>query len=272
MSTHPDSTGQEVHGHVSDQSQPPAAIHIVDQTTTTARGSSWVLALILCVSAALIAAFIAWRVGEMMYEYYRPSDAALRARFDFSARNREQLVADQKNAAIACGTFGALMGLLAGAAGGLARRSIQSGAIAAGVGLVLGGLAATLVSYEIAPSFSTYYSDGNPSLLLPLLVRGGIWAVIGITTGLALGCGWQGPRAIIRMMTGGLVGSILGTVVFEAINGVVFPADRNDNILPNSDVTRLIEYMCVAVAIAAGAVLLGRESKSAPSGQSQAEL
>jgi hypothetical protein len=271
MSEHPVSSGPEPRGDVSNQTQPPVLTPIVDGSVAEARGSSWVWALVFGVSAALIAAFITWKVGENMYEYYRPSDEALRSRFDFRARNREQLVADQKNAAIACGTFGALMGLLAGAAGGFARGSIKSGAIAAGAGLVLGGLAALLVSSEVVPIVSRYYSDDNPSLLLPVLVRGGIWAVTGITAGLALGYGWQGSRAITRVMIGGLVGSILGTVVFEAVNAVVFPADRNDNIIPSSDVTRLMEYVCVAVAIALGAVLLGREGQRLASGTSQAE-
>ena len=41
------------------------------------------------------------------------------------------------------------------------------------------------MSYELAPIFARFYSDETPSLLLSFLVRGGIWAVVGMTAGLA---------------------------------------------------------------------------------------
>ena len=61
--------------------------------------------------------------------------------------------------------------------------------------LLLGGIGGALVSYELAPIFARFYSDETPSLLVSFLVRGGIWAVVGMTAGLALGWGWQGLAA-----------------------------------------------------------------------------
>jgi hypothetical protein len=193
-----------------------------------------------------------------MSDYYGPSAAALRSRYDFTALNREQLVADRKNAAIAFGTFGALVGLFAGAAGGALRRSISAGASAALAGLLLGGIGGATAGYELAPVFGWYYSDVEPSLLLPLLIRGGIWAVVGMTAGLALGCGWHGARGILLTLTGGLAGSVIGTLAFEVVVALIFPADRNDKILPSSPVTRLLAYLFVAAFVALGAVTLGR--------------
>jgi hypothetical protein len=205
--------------------------------------------------AALVAGILAWGIGELMHDYYGPSVEALRSRFDFSAQNREQRAADQKNAAIAFGTFGALLGLLTGAAGGAARRSIAAAAGAALLGLLLGAIGGALVSYELSPVFTRYYRDTEP-MFVPLLVRGGIWAVVGMTAGVALGCGWHGPRGLARALTGGLVGSVFGTIGFEVVNALIFPMERNDRIIPSSSVTRLIAYLCVAVCVALGTLIL----------------
>src|SRR5258708_6751527 len=84
-----------------------------------------IVILVPAFGAALLAGFLAWGVGEKMHAYYRPSKAANRGRFDFSALNRELAIAGQKNAVISFGTFGALLGSMVGAAGGLARRSVM---------------------------------------------------------------------------------------------------------------------------------------------------
>ncbi len=77
---------------------------------------SWMLAL----AAAAIAGLLTWAVGEKTYGLYHPPKEAYKNRFAFAEIIRHELVADQKNGAIAFGTFGASLGLLCGAAGGLA--------------------------------------------------------------------------------------------------------------------------------------------------------
>jgi hypothetical protein len=208
------------------------------------------------VVAALVAGFLAWGIGEKTYDYYRPSASARTSR-DFTALNREKRIANQKNTAIAFGTFGALLGMSTGAAGGALRRSIPHGASAALAGLLLGGIGGSLMSYAVAPIFAQFYSDESPSLLLPFLVRGAIWAVAGMAAGLALGWGWHGPPGIPGALIGGLAGSVCGTVAFEVVNAVLFPGDRNDAVIPSSMLARLLAYLLVAVGAALGAVLLG---------------
>jgi hypothetical protein len=182
--------------------------------------------LVSALGAALVAGFLAWGVGEKMYAYYRPSKAAYRGRYDFSALNREQAIADQKNAVIAFGTFGALLASLVGAAGGLARRSVMATSGATLAGLLGGGIGGGLAAYGLAPLFVRFYSDFNPLLLLPVFVRGGICAVIGAAAGLAFGLGKSGPACALRSLTGGLLGSVLGIVAFESVNALLFPMDR----------------------------------------------
>src|SRR5215472_9987085 len=77
-----------------------------------AAGSGWLW--MPAVAAALVAGVLAWCVGETMHDYYQPSAEAKRSRYDFSRLNREQAIADQKNASIAFGAFGGLLGLLVG--------------------------------------------------------------------------------------------------------------------------------------------------------------
>jgi hypothetical protein len=204
--------------------------------------------------AALVAGFLAWGIGEKTYGYYQIPASVLGQR-DFSALNREERIADQKNTAIAYGTFGALLGLLSGVAGGAVGRSIPGGASAALAGLVLGGIGGSLASYALAPIFDRLYSDESASLVLSSLVRGGIWAVVGITSGLALGWGWHDLRGIPRALLGGLAGGVCGTIAFEVANAVLFPADRNDAIIPSSMVARMLAYLFVSVGVAIGAVL-----------------
>jgi hypothetical protein len=214
--------------------------------------------LVSVLGAALVAGFLSWGIGEAMHGYYRPSKAAARGRFDFSALNREQAVADRKNAAIAFGTFGALLASSLGLAGGLGRGSVLAIAIASLSGLVLGGIAGGLVAYALTPLFSRLYDDANPLLLLPVLIRGGIAAVIGMAAGMALGLGHRGLAGALRPMTGGLLGSLLGVIASEAINASIYPFDRNDQAIPTSMIARLLCYLCVAVGTALGAVILGR--------------
>jgi len=222
-------------------------------------------ALAYAVGAALVAGFLAWGVGEQTYDYYRPPASAQSAR-DFRSLNRENGIAIKVNSAIAFGTFGALLGLFSGAAGGALRRSIPGGASAALAGLLIGAVGGALVSYELAPIFARSFGDESPSLLVSFLVRGGIVAVVGMTAGLALGWGWRGLLGVPRGLLGGLAGSVCGIIAFELVNAVLFPADRNDAVIPNSTQSRLLAYLFVSVGVAIGAVLFERH-RSLPTGR-----
>ena len=69
----------------------------------------------------ILAGALTWGVGEITYNHFRPSDKAQANRYEFAALNREEALASQKNAAVAYGTFGALLGL----PDGCHRRSIS---------------------------------------------------------------------------------------------------------------------------------------------------
>jgi len=227
------------------------------EAQTAGRDIPGLHAAVYALGAAMVAGFLACGIGEQTYDYYQPPASALSSR-EFTALNREKGIAHQKNSALAYGAFGALLGLLSGAAGGALRRSIPGGASAALAGLLLGGIGGALVSYELAPVFDRFYTNQNPSLVLSILVRGGIWAVVGITAGLALGWGWQGSHGVPRALIGGLAGSVCGTIAFEVVNALLFPGDRNDAVIPSSMQARLLAYLFVSVSVTLGGVLFGR--------------
>ncbi len=246
----------------------PATAPVAGQADMT--GNPGRRALVYAVGAALVAGSLTWGVGEKTYGYYRPSAKAQPNPREFSGLNREMRIADQKNTAIAFGTFGAFLGMLCGAAGGASRRSIPHGVSAALAGLVLGGIGAAVAGYGLAPIFAHFYSDETQSLTLPFLIRGSIWAVAGMAAGLAFGGGWRGALGMTTGSVGGMCGSVCGTAAFEVVNAVLFPSDRNDAVIPSSTQARLLAYLLVSVAAAVGAVLVGgHRSSSNPIAQAR---
>lgn len=261
MSGVPDSIDPKPQADLTERAELPAPSPLEAQTTV--KDVPGLHASVYAIGAALLAGSLAWGIGEQTYDCYRPPASAHDAR-DFSTLNREKRIADRVNSAIAFGTFGALMGLFSGAAGGALRRSVPGGASAALAGLLLGGIGGALVSYELAPIQARFFSDESPSLLLSLVVRGGVLAVVGITAGLAFGWGWQGLLGIPRGLLGGLAGSVCGTIAFELANAILFPADRNDEVIPSSMQARVLVYLFVSLCVAIGAVLFGRHQPSPP--------
>ena len=209
-----------------------APVPATGEPTATATPRAWAWACV--VAASLVAGFLAWAIGEQTQGTFRLSAEALRDRYNFTVLNREQAAINQANAALAFGTLGAVLGLVFGTVGGGLRRSVIVGAGAALMGLLLGGVGGALTSYGLVPIYSRFYSDEVPSLVLTILVRGGIWAVVGMTSGLALGWGWRGFVGIPGTMIGGLAGGFFGTIAFEVVNALMFPDERNDAVIPSS--------------------------------------
>ena len=123
-----------------------------------------------------------------------------------------------------------------------------------------------LVSYQVAPIFAQFFSDETPSLLLPFLVRGAIWAVVGMTAGLALGWGWRGLPGIPGMRSAEWPAAFAAPSPSRCSMPCSFRADRNDAVIPSSTQSRLLAYVFVSVGVAIGAVLFGRQ-RSRPAGR-----
>jgi hypothetical protein len=78
-----------------------------------------------------------------------------------------------------------------------------------------------------------------------------------VAYGRVVGIGWKHVAAMPRAILGGLLGSMLGTMTFKVINAGLFPLDLNYNVIPTEQATRNLVYLCVALFIALGAVMVG---------------
>ena len=69
----------------------------------------------------------------------------------------------------------------------------------------------------------------------------------------------------MKVILGGLVGGLLGAVVYEMIGAFVFPMDKTTQPISETWGTRLIARLAVAIFAAAGAAWGASESRPRPS-------
>jgi hypothetical protein len=92
-------------------------------------------------------------------------------------------------------------------------------------------------------------------MLLLFLTHAGIFAGVGASGGLALGCGLGDRKVIVPALIGGLFGALVGAFAFELVDFLAFPLVRTDHLLPIEPFPRLLLHFCVAVGISAFAGL-----------------
>jgi hypothetical protein len=207
--------------------------------------------------AGLAAGLLAWLLGEAAYGTFAPPPE-LTSTVNFSLSPilaREKSAANIKNATLTFGLLGAVLGVALGAAGGAARRSTRAGVVAGTVGLVLGGAVGAQTAWVLMPIAERNQVLVSESMFFVLMIHGGIWSAIGAAGGLAFGLGIGGRGRILRAMLGGLVGASLGTVVYDLLGAVAFPAAETGSSLSITWGTRLLAHLCVTVAAALGVAL-----------------
>ena len=161
--------------------------------------------------AGLVATVLTGAGGEATADWFSVAQVKnpLAEIADLSAYNR----AEVRNAMLAYGLQGALLGLTFGLAGGLSRRSGRGGVIAGLTGLAIGGLAGVAASYGL---FSAYFalSDLDPQgLIASILSHVGVWAAVGACSGLAFAMGQGAKRSMAAAVGGGLLGGGVGGAV-----------------------------------------------------------
>jgi hypothetical protein len=213
----------------------------------------WLLGL----AAGIVAGIVSWLLGEPLVEHFKPK---LHTVEKYGVVNQlptaESLIATEiGNAALAFAILGGSLGLGLGLVGGLARGNVRAGLSAAGVGAVLGAVAGMAASYCLIPVFQARFDMVEQDLMIPLLTQGGIWAAVGAMGGLALGIGLGGWDRMARCVAGGLLGGVLGTVVYELAGAFVFPLDKTYQPLSETASSRLLARLAVTLCIAATAVL-----------------
>ena len=158
-----------------------------------------------------------------------------------------------ENAALHYGILGASLGLSLGLAGGILRRSVNGAAASGIIGASVCGAAAAVASLALVPLFFKYYHQDQPNLLLPVLVRGGIFVVIGSLAGLSLtlGLGSKGNAApMVGVALAGAIGALCGAVANEVVYAIAFPLARSESPVSSEPASRLLAHSLVAISIA----------------------
>jgi hypothetical protein len=218
----------------------------------------------LCaISSGVLAAVIGWVAGERAARSFhweghvQVEDLDARGQRDRSLpgsllKSREN--AETKNAALAMGILGAVLGLAFGAAGGLSRRSTRAAGLGGITGLLLGAVVGTVVPCELVPLFYRSLSR-PPNPALPLLIHTGMYASIGGVGGLAFGLGLCGPGGAGRGLLAGTMGAVLGSIIYNILHTITFPLEWDFCPMPGKGGSRLLAHLCVALSCIACVVV-----------------
>jgi hypothetical protein len=256
--------------------------------------------LVIALLAGLAAGLVAWLGGEAVHGRFAPPDELLHsANFARSPElAREQTIALIKNATLAFGLLGAVLGLVLGVAGGVGAwlrggphpgfdGGVGAGSRAgphppfghplpggegfglraAAIGLVAGGAAGAGLAQVLVPIAAGDLVSISESLVFAMLIHGGIWSAIGAAGGLAFGIGIGGRAAALPGAVGGLVGAVLGTIVYDLAGAVIAPLAETGAPLSATWGTRLLARVAVCVLAALGAAWA-----TAPSRQTNAAI
>ncbi|QEH34518.1 hypothetical protein OJF2_30580 [Aquisphaera giovannonii] len=222
-------------------------------------GRAW----LLVVAAGLLAGPAGFGCGEYAARVFAPSlelPPGIRGDRDKApAEHARRLLESEFRTAIASnGTFGALLGLALGGAGGLARRSARAALWAGLIGLVLGGAAGAMGASLLVPLYNALHAPPSPDnateeFFLAMATHGGMWAAVGGAAGLALGLGLGGRRAAPSLI-GGLLGALVAATLYELCGPVPFPQERTLQPLGPRPELRLFACLATALLSSAGAL------------------
>jgi len=168
-----------------------------------------------------------------------------------------QRVAATKNAALAFGVLGLCLAASLGIVGGLARRPLSSptkgGLIGAVLGLVLGaGAPIGLLPFFIPAQIDYPEYD----LILALTAHALIWGLLGAVAGLAFAIGLGERRLIGKAFMAGLMGAMLGAIIFELIGGTFFPLAGTSHPISATRLTRFMARLLVTIGAAAAVAVI----------------
>ena len=234
----------------------PPNVTTTDQRARGYRGR-WVAALV----AGVIATGLTWAAGEVSVDRFPQKKVIdpMTESADLAGFHRVLV----KNATLACGLQGALLGLTLGVAGVVASGASKRSAAGA-IGLVIGGVLGAVGSFGL---FTAYFAlvDANAQDMTPsILTHGGVAAMIGAAGGLAFGVGLGGRQLAVRGMVGGLIGAALGATLVEVLVAVIFPHERIGSPIASAWESRLITHALVDLLACLGAVAVVESTATKP--------
>lgn len=228
-----------------------------DEGSTAGRRSPPARAWALTLTASSIAGLASWLVLEIYHDRLQPgllNTSGLPTPEEANAAAIARVAAYTLEATLAFGSLGAALGLALGAAGGAASRSFRRALIAAIAGAFLGTAAGGSVSRVFTPIFFRWYNPDSDALTLAIAIQGGICSAIGASAGAAFGIGLGGRIRVLRAASGGLLGAILGVLLFQIVAALAFPLDGTSKPISATWTTRLLARLAVASFAAVGAM------------------
>jgi hypothetical protein len=237
-------------------SREPAADN---QTKDRLKRARWWIAL-----AGLLAGLAAFGVGEIVFDLIPTEQEQINTLGTLSMVPTAKTMrkAATRNGALTFGLLGVCLGGLLGIAGGLSRRSVSAMLAAGLLGSILGLATGAGVSFAVLPLFfrlEPVYADYD--LILSMIMHASIWGATGAVAGLAFAAGLGKPNLHGRAVAAGLVGAVLGAIVFDLIGVVLVPLGNTGQPISTTWPTRLMARLLVTLAAAAFVVLLLPDSR-----------
>ena len=220
---------------------------------------------LIVVAAGILASLVSWRAGEALAGWFQPrraADASNPMAVQFDSAELDRVVV--KNAALAYGVQGAVLGAFLGLAGGITRRSSRALGLAGVLGFVLG---AALSAGAASASFTAYFRwlEGREGELLPSVgAHACAWAPLGAAAGLAFGIGLGGRGRIVRATIGGMLGAAVGALLYDVIGSVAFPLGKTGEPVAAFAVARLLAHALAGLSVALAAAVFAQTSAGAP--------
>ncbi len=212
--------------------------------------------------AGLGAALLSWLLIEATVDSFKPKGLTTQhgAQTFLIPDAAERDRAGSRNAALAMGLSGAVMGLVFGLAGAASRRAATAAAFAAIVGLVLGAAAAAGTALAAVPLASKLHQrdPGNASIEMAssLLLHGLPWAAMGAVGGLAFGIGRGERREALRGLLAGVMGGIAGAFLYEIVGELALPGSKLIEPVGATWQARLLAQALAVMSVAVGLVAL----------------
>ena len=210
--------------------------------------------------AGVVAGLASFGIGEKIYRIIQPrlvdQIAARSGNHVMRPTFETRVVADTSNASLAFGTLGFCLGGLLGLVGGLARRSTVAADLGGVVRRGLGHWRGRGASPRVLPVFLRALDDYQvDNMLIPMLMHGLIWGLIGASAGLAFAVGLGERRLVGHALMAGLVGALLGSIAFDLVGGVLYVNDWTVKPISESWQTRLMARVMVTIGTAVALVL-----------------
>jgi len=218
----------------------------------------------LALLAAALAATVSWGLGEADLFQFRPpiENMSMMGHPTRGVSPRSREIAMLKRSSCLLGTLGALLGVGMGLVGGQSSRGPRQALIAAGVGLLAGGIAGAAPPWIVIPPYLRAEEYTSGELGRSLMMHWGLWTALGAAAGLALGIGKR--TRLLWAILGGILGAVGGTLAYEVLGGMVFPMAETGRPFPETWATRLMAMLFVAVPSALGAVLVSTLPRKSP--------